>query len=214
MAMTDVLESREDDFEVHGKVTDADGFEVSYAEIIVWQQRIRDRRQLRTGRADEEGRYHLEFGDPEEGPRRLLMVVEARSERLRAPLESSVLPAQQHLQVDLTASPADTSEFGVLRYAVVEQLGDLVLTDVVEDPEHQDISFLAQETSRGTEEITRLVVAARLEAAFQIPAAVFYAFLRAGVPSALPSPLAEATQKFTLIDALVQHIGSRLCCIG
>ena len=39
-----------------------------------------------------------------------------------------------------------------------------------------------------------------LEAAFDIPAAAFYAFLRQRVPAALPTPLLEATQGFTLVS--------------
>lgn len=61
----------------------------------------------------------------------------------------------------------------------------------------------------------RVVVAARLQAAFalpaeefNVPAAAYYAFIRQRVPSALPSPLLEASQGFTLIDSLVRSIGS------
>ena len=54
----------------------------------------------------------------------------------------------------------------------------------------------------------RVAVSARLEAAFKIPAPAFYAFLRQQVPAALPSPLLDASQNFTLIAPLVQRIGS------
>ncbi len=87
-------------------------------------------------------------------------------------------------------------------------LDNLSLLDVVESEEHHDISFLAKETGKSTEQIMRVVVSARLEAAFGIPAAAFYAFIRQRVPAALPSSLLEASQGFTLIDALVHRIGS------
>ena len=54
----------------------------------------------------------------------------------------------------------------------------------------------------------RVAVSARLHLAYKVSAAAFYAFLRQGVPSGLPSPLLDASQNFTLIDSLVQSIGS------
>lgn len=55
-----------------------------------------------------------------------------------------------------------------------------------------------------------VVVSARLEAGFKIPDAAFYGFLRQRVPSGLPSPLLDASQNFTLIDALVHTIASMI----
>ena len=89
-------------------------------------------------------------------------------------------------------------------------LGSLTLTEVVEDSEHSDISFLARELNVSTEAIMRLAVSARLAASFQLPAASFYAFLRQQVPAALPRPLLEASDGFTLIDALVASIASMI----
>jgi hypothetical protein len=199
---------------VHGRITDADGREVSYAEVTVWQQRIRDRHRLGSGDATEEGTYRIECHLPEEGPGRLLLVVEARSERLAQPLESGLIDAQPDLQVDLQAQPRDRSEYGELRRAIELQLRSLPLIEVVESDEHRDISFLARELGRSSEDIVRVVIATRLEASFDIPAAAFYAFLRQHVPSALPSPLMDATDGFALIDALVSRIASLIFALA
>jgi Tc toxin complex TcA C-terminal TcB-binding domain/Neuraminidase-like domain/Salmonella virulence plasmid 28.1kDa A protein len=195
-------------FQVHGTVTDEDGRELSYAEVIVWQQRLRERRRLAEGRTDQAGRYRISYRPPEDAPGRLLIVVTVRSSRLRMLLESPVTQAQPDLRVDLEAQPRDSSQHASLLRAISPLLEGLALVDVVESEEHRDISFLAQETGQSREEITRVVVAARLEAAFEIPAAAFYAFLRQQVPAALPSPLLEATQGFTLVDPLVHRVGS------
>jgi hypothetical protein len=198
----------EEEYRVHGWITGEDGQELSYAEVVVWQQRLRDRVRLGEDKADEEGRYCISYRPPDDATGKLLIVVGARADGLKMPLESPVTEAQKDQEIDLEAQPRDRSEHATLVRAIDPLLEGLSLTDIVESDEHHDISFLAQDTGRSTEEITRVAIAARLEAAFGIPAGAFYAFLRQRVPSALPNPLLEATQGFTMIDALVQRIGS------
>jgi hypothetical protein len=195
-------------YEIHGKVTGARGEEVSGAAITVWWKRIRKRIQLGKGRTSEEGEYRIRIEVPEDTIGPILIVVEARSKKLPAPLESPVTALQPDLEVDLAAQPPDSSEFGKLLDAITAQLDDVPLLDVVESADHQDISFLAQETGNAPEQIMRVVASARLESAFGIPAAVFFAFLRQHVPSSLPSALLDASQNFTLIDALVARLAS------
>ncbi|MDQ2894182.1 MAG: neuraminidase-like domain-containing protein [Actinomycetota bacterium] len=199
---------------VHGRITDADGREVPYAEVTVWHQRIRDRHPLGSGDASEEGTYEIEGRLPEEGPGKLLLVVEARSERLTGPLESGLIGAQPDLEVDLQERRRDQSEYGELRQTIELQLGSLPLDEVVESDEHHDVSFLSREMGRSSEDIIRVAIAARLEAAFDVPAAAFYAFLRQHVPSALPAPLADAADGFALIDALVRRIASLIFALS
>lgn len=201
-------------FRIRGTVTGEDGRELPHVEVILWHQRIRERDRLAHGRTDETGRYCLEYEPPADTPGRLLIVVTAHVHKTEATVESAVLEAQPEQEVNLAAQPRDTSEYAVVRRAVVPLLEDLALEDVVETDEHHDISFLAQDTGRSKEEITRVVIAARLESAFDVPAAAFYAFLRQRVPAALPSPLLEATQQFELIDALVGHIGSLISALA
>lgn len=203
-----------EEYTIHGTITDADGRELSDAEIIVSWQRIRSRKMLVAGHTSEEGHYHLRYQPPDDAPGKLLIVVEVHAPHLHAPLESSLTTAQQDLQIDLKEQPLDGSEFTVLLRAIEQQLEKLSLLDVVENDMHHDISFLAQETGSDTEQIMQVVIAARLRVAFDIPAAAFYAFLRLGVPSALPTPLLEASQNFTLIDPLVQRIASLIFALS
>src|SRR6266566_1248895 len=193
---------------VHGTITEVSGKELSGADIIVWWQRMRKRVQLGKGRTSEEGGYRIGYRLPEDVLGQVLIVVEVRSKRLHAPLESPLTPAQPDLQIDLAARPRDTSEFATLLSVIKPQLERIPLLDVVENAQHHDVSFLAQETGKSAEEIMLIVLAARLEAAYSIPAAAFYAFLRQRVPAALPSPLLDASQNFTLIDALVARVAS------
>ena len=112
------------------------------------------------------------------------------------------------LEIDLSFEPPDQSEWATLVRSIEPLLDGLTLSELVENSTHQDISFLAQELGKSTEAVMRVAVSARLEAAFKIPAPAFYAFLRQRVPAALPSPLLDASQNFTLIAPLVQSIAS------
>ena len=202
------MNESEKHYEIHGHISGPQGGEVHGIHVTVWWQHIRRRVELATGRTDEEGDYRIRYRVPENAPLPLLIVVEARSEHLPAPIFSALVEAQPDQTLDLSIDEPDGSEWAVMTRAIQRLLDGLTFAELVENPDHQDISFLARELRKDTEAIMRVVVAVRLEEAFQIPAAVFYAFLRQRVPGGLPSPLLDASQDFTLIDPLVHRIGS------
>ena len=193
--------------EVHGTVTGKEGRPVPHARMFVWRKLIRDRVELTAGETNEHGEYRMRYR-AEDRCERLLIEVEARSEEFDEPLRSSVVPAQADLQIDLHLETPDTSEWATLTAAMRPALEGLKLSSLVENDDHQDVSFLALELAKSVNAIMNVVVSARLEAAFGVTAAAFYAFVRQRIPSAIPSPLLEASDNFTLIDALVHRIGS------
>lgn len=195
-------------YEIHGTVTGRKGDPLRGARVVVWWQHIRERKEVAAGETSERGRYHLTYRIPENAPQPLLLVVEALSEYLDAPLLSPLTQAQPVLEVNLSFEPADQSEWATLVRSIEPLLDGLKLSELVENSTHQDISFLGQELSKSTEDVMRVAVSARLDTAFKIPAPAFYAFLRQQVPAALPSPLLDASQNFTLIAPLVQSIAS------
>src|SRR6266849_5520444 len=199
---------------VHGTLTDEIGRELSYAEVRLWRRRLRERELLAEADSSEEGTYEIVAEWPEAGPGKVLVTVEATSNRLPEPLESGLIEARAQLEVDLQQPPSDPSEYGVLRRAIELQLERLPITEVVESDEYKDISFLSREIGRGREEIVRVLIAARLSANYDIPAAAFYAFLRQHVPAALPTPLLDATDGFQLIDPLVQRVASLIFALS
>lgn len=201
-------------YSIHGFVTGVLGKGVDHAEVVVWWQRIRDRKRLEVGRTSREGEYLISYHPPEHAPGKVLIVVEVRSHHLESPLESPATVAQPDLKLDLTAEPQDRSEYAALVRAVRPLLEELAFHDLVENEEHHDISFLAQETGKTKEQIVRLAISARLEEAYGIPSGIFFAFLRQQVPSSLPTPLLDATDNFTLIDGLVQRIGSLIFALS
>ena len=197
-------------YEVSGTVTGHNGLPLCDARVVVWWQHMRGRTELAAGATSERGKYSLRFEVREDAPQPLLLIVEALSEHLDAPLLSPLTQAQQKLVINLSFEPADQSEWARLVRAIEPQLAGVKLSELVENSSHQDLSFLAQELSTSTEAIMRVTISARLEVAFKIPAPAFYAFLRQQIPSALPKPLLDASQNFTLIDPLVQSIASMI----
>jgi len=201
-------------FEVHGTVTVPQDCDASRIEITVWWQHIRRRLPLGTANASSDGSYSVRYQVPENAPQPLLIVVEAISKDLPAPLFSPLTEAQPDLLVNLSANQPDNSEWATLVSSIDKFLDGLKLTDLIENTDHEDITFLSRELNKSTEDIMRVIVSARMEAAFNIPAPAFYAFLRQRVPSALPTPLLDASQSFTLIDALVHNIGSMIFALS
>ena len=202
------MERKQEVYEIHGTVRGRNNDILRNAQVVVWWQHLRARKELAAGKTSEQGRYHLRYKIPAQAPEPLLLVVEATSEHLDAPLTSPQTQWQPDLEIDLNFEPLDQSEWTMLLGSIEPWLEGLKLSDLVENSTHQDISFLARETGNTTEPMMRVAVSARLAAAFKIPAPAFYAFLRQQVPAALPSPLLDASQNFTLMDALVHRIGS------
>ena len=197
-------------YKVHGTVRGHHGEPLRHARVVAWWQRLRERTELAGGQASEHGHYELAFRLPEDAPEPVLIVVEALSEYLEAPLFSPLTQAQPDLALDLSFEPADQSEWATLRRSIEPLLDGLTVAELIENAAHQDISFLAREIGAAAETVMRVAVAARLEAAFGVPAPAFYAFLRQRIPAALPSPLLDASDDFTLIGPLVQSIGSQI----
>jgi Tc toxin complex TcA C-terminal TcB-binding domain/Neuraminidase-like domain/Salmonella virulence plasmid 28.1kDa A protein len=197
-------------YEIRGVVTGRNGVPLSGARVVAWWKHIRGRTELVAGSTSERGTYLLRYELREDAPQPLLLIIEALSEHLEQPLLSPLTQAQKKLVINLEFEPRDQSEWAKLVRAIEPLLGGLKLSELVENSTHQDISFLAQELNASTETLMRIAISARLENTFQIPAAAFYAFLRQQIPAALPTPLLDASQNFTLIDPLVQSIASMI----
>jgi hypothetical protein len=199
---------------VDGRVTGRDGWPERDARVVLWRQHIRSRIELAATSSDNEGWYRLEYEEPPPSPTPALLVLEARSERAEAPVFSDTFAAAPRQRVDLAFEAADLSHWGVFVRLAEPVMGELGLGRIVETAEHHDLTFVSNETGRSVETVMTFALAARLEKAFEIPAAIFYGFLAQHIPSALPSPLLEASDNFKLIDALVQTVGGLICALS
>ena len=196
-------------YEVEGTVTGVQGRGLHGARVVVGWQHVRDQVELGSALTSDCGDYCIRYRLPCDAPSPVLLVVEAHEDALEAPLRSQLLEARPKLRVDLEATSRDRSELTALEAALRPFLDRLELTDLVEDESHHDITFLGSELRTNPENVMRVVVCARLQAAYRVPAAAFYAFVRQRVPASIPAPLLGAAgQDFELIDPLVRTIGS------
>jgi hypothetical protein len=196
-------------YEVEGTVTGVQGRGLHGARVVVAWQHVRSQVELGSALTSDCGDYCVRYRLPCEAPSPVLLVVEAHEDALEAPLRSQLLEARPKLRVDLEATARDRSELAALEAALRPFLDQLELTDLVENDRHRDITFLASELKTNPENVMRVAVCARLEAAFRVPAAAFYAFVRQRVPVSVPAPLlAAAGEDFELIDPFVRSIGS------
>ena len=209
------MEQAANAFVLRGRVTDRHGRAVHRAHVVIWLQNIRDRIKLTECESGKDGRFDIWYTIPEHLRAKPLIVATASSKRLHAPIESPLTEAQPKLQLNLSAETPDTTEFTTLLAAIRPLLGSLALKDLVEDDAHKDLTFLARKTARSPEEIMRLVVAAHLEAGYPpVPAVAFWVFLRQRTPSALPSPVLEASKGFTVIGPLAQKVASLILALS
>jgi hypothetical protein len=195
-------------YEVEGTITGVEGHGLHGARVVVAWQHVRRQVELGSALTSDCGDYCIRYRLPCEAPGPVLLVVEAHEDVLEAPLRSQLLEARPKLRVDLEATARDRSELAALEAAVRPFLDGLELTDLVEDDRYHDITFIATELKTSPENVMRVAVCARLAAAYRIPAAAFYAFVRRRVPVSIPTPLLAASQDFELIDPLVRTIGS------
>ena len=201
-------------FEVYGTISGHRGHPLRGARVAVFLHHIRARHELACGEADEHGRYRLAFLLPETRAGKPLISVEAGSAEFDRPLASRLLEARPELLVDLHADARDDSEWTRLERAICPLLDGLALKDVCEDEHHRDLSFLARELDTNTEQMARVVVAARLEARNGVAAPAFYAFLAQRTPPQIPMPLLGSVGRLEHPDLLVGRIGSLLFALG
>ena len=201
-------------YEIRGTVAGPEGDPLRDVRVVVWWQHIREREELAAGETSEEGRYILRYRVPEHAPRPMLLVVEAESDRYEERISSPLTEAAPVLEVDLAFEPRDQSMWAGLVRAMEPLLDGLTPAELVESSEHQDLTFLSREIGQDTEVLMQLVLSARLERSFEIPAPAFFAFLAQRVPSSLPYPLLDAADGFTIVESLAQNVASLIFGLG
>ena len=96
-------------------------------------------------------------------------VVEARSPFLEEALVLPPTQAQQNQVIDLHLAPRDASEWASLVNSIIPPVGDVNLSELVENSTHQDVTNQYQELSVSTETLMRVAIAVRLSGVFNVP---------------------------------------------
>jgi hypothetical protein len=123
-------------------------------------------------------------------------------------VRSRLMLPEDARDVVLRFGPKADNEYSELLIRLKPLLGGIKIHELVESEQQQDLTFLSRELSIPIEMLMDLVLAERLSRTIELPAALFYAFLRLGVPASLPVPLVEASDAFRLIEPLTTHVGT------
>src|SRR6516225_3614400 len=166
------LKNPNSDFEVRGHVTRASKASTARLRILIYDQDLRKRQKLTETTTNEDGSYRAtyrseQFAKAEQGTADLVVVVLDDDDETLA--TSSIRFNARPLEtIDLVISdpaPPPKSEYEITLEAVLPLLvgQDVELDALEQSAEHQDLSFLAQETALGVDRIGALVNAAKLQ---------------------------------------------------
>jgi hypothetical protein len=178
-----------------GKIADAAGMAVQGFGVRAYERRLRAERELGRGITDGDGQYRIEYQVPERAragkPGVDLLVKVFRGKDPEPIIVSSVaFNAGETHQIDLTLPAPEVprrSEYETLVATLepaLEGIGPADLSD-------EDLQFLAGDTGVSLERIALLRQSAKVATETEIPAEVFYALARAGMPIDDPARLSQ-----------------------
>lgn len=197
-------------FKVSGVVRDRDCKPASGLTVRAFDKDLRSEQPLGLpATTDKNGHYEItysstDFSADEQGSADLIV---------RAYLPGEVIPSAESPIIIYDAKKEETidlviggkcrgpSEYDLLIAEITPLLDGLTSpADLVENTEHQDITFLSNETGQDRQRINFLAVAYRSKNQTGQPAEAFYGFFRKGLPTDLPALLANSRE--TLRSAL------------
>ncbi len=191
-------------YSVSGKVTDTNGEPLSKATVVALSLSLRASRELGRATTDGNGSYQIAYTNDTVGTLVAAQsAVDLQVELLNAngtvALTSPITfnaPPQTIIDLAL-GGPQRTqpSEFSTLTSTLTPLLGNLAPTDLQENTQYHDLTFLAGATGVAKPHIALWSVAAHMASNTQLPTQLFYALLRSNVPAnAGTIALASSTQ--------------------
>jgi hypothetical protein len=192
---------------IKGRVQNVDGSAVVGARVSAVDVDLRNEQELGTATTSECGEYKIfytkkQFSRAEKGSADI---------RVRAYLHSNcsgeldatsgiTFNAPTVATIDLViggSAVVGPSEYDLLSSEIKPLLGSLQTSDLVENDEHQDISFLAGETGQDAVKIQLFITAHQHELHTKITAEVFYGLLRQNLPTLLDDLVIETIEGLT-----------------
>jgi peptidoglycan hydrolase-like protein with peptidoglycan-binding domain len=174
---------------VTGTVTNPDGLPLAGATVIALDCDLRTAKEIGRAKTDRNGTYRIGYAAEDllpDSPAADLRV-EVRDERGEALCTSPITfnaPTPARIDVALGGTRHDRpSELSSLVKTVSPLLGKLDATELVENDQHQDLSFLTGETGIPKVRLAFWTLAARIAHKTELPLELFYALLRGGIPA-------------------------------
>ncbi|MEU1812641.1 Tc toxin subunit A-related protein [Micromonospora aurantiaca (nom. illeg.)] len=176
---------------VDGAVFDANGFPMAEVTVVVLRRRLRDETELGRATTDADGQYAVGYQTPPDvvskGTGGIDLQVDVLGADGRRLFRSAVRHrADTRVRIDLPLGGerrTEPSELDRLGGAVTKLLGSLRADEIVENDQHQDLTYLAESSGFEREQVATYSVAVRLAGQTGLPPELFYALLRMDVPA-------------------------------
>ena len=187
-------------FVVRGQVRQ-DGHPLSGILIAAVDKDLRSEELLGQAMTDEQGRYEIaytaaQFSRAEKGSADLIVRAQDSAGNLLA-ASPIIFNAPPVATVDLVVGNGNArgpSEYEQLLAVITPLLDGLSPAELVEDAQHQDITFLAIETGRDRRHIEFFAAAHRLAQQTGLPPDAFYGLFRQNLPTELRALVAQPPQ--------------------
>jgi peptidoglycan hydrolase-like protein with peptidoglycan-binding domain len=201
---------------VTGTVTDTDGEPLAGAVVVAFDCDLRSTREFGRAETDPKGAYRIAYSDEADpipgrpGPDVKVQLLDGSGEPRFTSTITFNAPAQTTIDIMLGGPQHDQpSELSLLVATVSPLLGeaaDLQPVDLLENDQHQDLSFLSGETEIPKLRLAYWTLSARMGQKTEVATELFYALLRMDVPAtARAMALAASTQGVDL-DGNAQRI--------
>jgi hypothetical protein len=200
---------------VRGTIVYADGKAFNEGLVRAYDKDLRREELLGESETDGQGRYEIHYGPvqfsrAEKDSADLL--VRAMSRKGEEVAHSPILfNAQPEETIDLTVGNEvyrGPSEYEQLVETLKPVCQKVPFTELKEDREHQDISFLSGETGVDPQRISALASAHRFQQLTDLAAEVFYGLFREGMPTDLHAVLMQNSEllRLSLLQAVEENI--------
>lgn len=195
-------------YSVSGHVTDINGEPLPRATVVALGLALRASHELGRAVTDATGSYTISYANARANGNRATAVALQNAVDLQVELLNPagavalaspiIYNASPHETIDLALGGpqhAEPSEFSRLTSTLMPLLGNLAPTDLREDTQFRDLSFLEGQTSIAKPQIALWSIASHMASSTQLPPQLFYALLRSNVPAnAETIALASSTQ--------------------
>ncbi len=199
-------------YTVQGTVRDANGQGLAALSVQVFEKTLRQENLLGEGKTQQGGSYTIMYRPPidtKAANAHFNLIVKALNVQGQVWLTSPIVfDAQAKEQVNLMVGGgtyAGNSTYEALLAAIQPSLDGVPVGQLAETDEHQDITFVANDSNQDSEAVMRLVVSFRLQEMTDLVPEVFFAFLQQGLPTNVPRSLLTASDHFKQIDLLLHN---------
>jgi len=193
-----------EEFIVRGEVRQADFSLAAGFLVRAFDKDLRHEEPLGQAVTGDDGKYEIrytaaQFRRSEKDAADLVVrVYDSRQDEAESVAASPIIFNAQPIEtVNLTLGDKEfrgPSEYEQLVAELTPLLDGVAIRDLTEDEEHQDVTFLSNESGQDPDRIVYLILAHRLQNRTGLPAEVFYAFFRHNLPTDLPSLLAQSRE--------------------